>query len=107
MVRALMSYAARQPRIQRLDRRFTVDLAVVDGRCCGAIVLNEMTGERTVLPASAVVLSTGGAGQVRGAQAITPELLVLFEDREGFAFRRNGAGVHFPGHGTRVRRSGK
>jgi len=64
MVRALMSYAARQPRIQRLDRRFTVDLAVVDGRCCGAIVLNEMTGERTVLPASAVVLSTGGAGQV-------------------------------------------
>ena len=64
MVRALMAYAARQPRIQRLDRRFTVDLAVVDGRCCGAIVLNEMSGERTVLPASAVVLSTGGAGQV-------------------------------------------
>ena len=26
--------------------------------------LNEMSGERTILPASAVVLSTGGAGQV-------------------------------------------
>ena len=37
---------------------------MVDGRCCGAIVLNEMSGERTILPASAVVLSTGGAGQV-------------------------------------------
>src|SRR6187200_385713 len=33
MVRALMAHATRQPRIQRLDRRFTVDLAVVDGRC--------------------------------------------------------------------------
>ncbi len=64
MVRALMAHAARQPRIQRLDRRFTVDLAVMDGRCSGAIVLNELSGERTVLPASAVVLSTGGAGQV-------------------------------------------
>ena len=64
MVRALMTHAARQPRIQRLDRRFTVDLAVIDGRCCGAIVLNELSGERTALPASAVVLSTGGAGQV-------------------------------------------
>ena len=64
MVRALMAHAARQPRIQRLDRRFTVDLAVIDGRCCGAIVLNELSGERTVLPASAIVLSTGGAGQV-------------------------------------------
>ena len=64
MVRALMAHAARQPRIQRLDRRFTVDLAVIDGRCCGAIVLNELSGERTALPASAIVLSTGGAGQV-------------------------------------------
>ena len=64
MVRALMAHASRQARIQRLDRRFTVDLVVLDGRCRGAIVLNELTGERTVLAAGAVVLSTGGAGQV-------------------------------------------
>jgi len=64
MVRALMTHVSRQPRIQRLDRRFTADLVVQDGRCCGAVVLNELTGERTVLAAGAVVLSTGGAGQV-------------------------------------------
>lgn len=64
MVRALMAYVSRQPRIQRLDRRFTADLVVQNGRCCGAVVLNELTGERTVLAAGAVVLSTGGAGQV-------------------------------------------
>lgn len=64
MVRALMAHAARQRRIHRLDRRFTVDLLVLEGRCCGAIVLNELTGERSLLAAGAVVLSTGGAGQV-------------------------------------------
>ncbi len=64
MVRALMAHVARQPRIQRVDRHFTVDLVTVDGRCTGALVLNELTGVRAALPASAVVLSTGGAGQI-------------------------------------------
>jgi L-aspartate oxidase len=64
MVRALMTHAARQPRIQRLDRRFTADLVVRHGCCRGAILLNELTGERAVVTAGAVVLSTGGAGQV-------------------------------------------
>lgn len=64
MVRALMAHAARQVRIQRLDRHFTIDLVTVDGRCRGAVVLNELSGERSVLPAGAVVLSTGGAGQI-------------------------------------------
>jgi L-aspartate oxidase len=64
MVRALMAHAARQARIQRVDRHFTVDLVTVDGRCRGAVVLNELSGERSILPAGAVVLSTGGAGQI-------------------------------------------
>jgi L-aspartate oxidase len=64
MVRVLMAQAARQKTIQRLDYHFTVDLVVEDGRCCGAIVLNESSGEQFVLPAKAVVLSTGGAGQI-------------------------------------------
>jgi L-aspartate oxidase len=37
---------------------------MMDGRCRGAIVLNELTGERFVISAHAVVLSTGGSGQV-------------------------------------------
>jgi L-aspartate oxidase len=64
MVRVLMAQANRHKRIQRLDYHFTVDLVVEEGRCCGAVVLDETSGERFVLPAKAVVLSTGGAGQI-------------------------------------------
>ncbi|HSA61441.1 MAG TPA: L-aspartate oxidase [Nitrospiraceae bacterium] len=64
MVRVLMAQASRQKRIHRLDYHFTVDLVVEDGRCCGAMVLNENSGEQFILPAKAVVLSTGGAGQI-------------------------------------------
>lgn len=64
MVRVLMAQAGRQKRIHRLDYHFTVDLVVEDGRCCGAVVLDENSGEQFILPAKAVVLSTGGAGQI-------------------------------------------
>ncbi len=64
MVRVLFAQASRRKSIQRLDRHFTVDLAVVDGRCCGALVLDEDSGEQTVIPARAVILATGGAGQI-------------------------------------------
>lgn len=64
MVRVLMAEARRRKMIQHLGRHFTVDLVVVEGRCRGALVLNEVTGERLVLPARAVILTTGGAGQV-------------------------------------------
>ena len=64
MVRVLIAQASRQKTIQRLDYHFTVDLVVEDGRCCGAVVLNENSGEQFVLPAKAVVLSSGGAGQI-------------------------------------------
>lgn len=64
MVRVLMAHAARQHRIHRMTFHFTVDLVVEDGRCCGAVVLDENSGEQFILPAKAVVLSTGGAGQI-------------------------------------------
>jgi L-aspartate oxidase len=64
MVRALMAHAGRQTRIQRIDRHFTVDLFMAGGRCRGAIVLNELSGKQSVVRADAVVLSTGGAGQI-------------------------------------------
>jgi len=64
MVRALLSQVVRQKQIVRLDYHFTVDLVVEDGRCCGAVVLDESSGELFILPAKAVLLSTGGAGQV-------------------------------------------
>src|SRR5512144_3235540 len=64
MVRVLMTQTARQARIRRLDYHFTVDLVVEGGRCCGAVVLDENSGKQFILPAKAVVLSTGGAGQI-------------------------------------------
>ena len=64
MVRVLMAHAGRQKRIHRMTFHFTVDLVVEDGRCCGAVVMNENSGEQFILPAKAVVLSTGGAGQI-------------------------------------------
>ncbi|MGQ0810994.1 MAG: L-aspartate oxidase [Nitrospiraceae bacterium] len=64
MVRVLIARVNRQKSIERLDRHFTVDLIVRDTFCRGALVLNELTGERTVIPARAVILATGGAGQV-------------------------------------------
>lgn len=64
MVRILMAQARRLPSIRWLERHFTVDLVVVDGAVRGALVLNEDTGHRLVCPARAVVLATGGSGQV-------------------------------------------
>lgn len=64
MVRALIAQVNRQKDVQRLDHHFTVDLVVDGGRCCGAVVLDESSGRQFVLSARAVILSTGGAGQI-------------------------------------------
>jgi len=64
MVRVLIAEAMKQKHIQRMDYHFTVDLIVESGRCCGALVLDEHAGRQFILPARAVVLTTGGAGQV-------------------------------------------
>jgi len=64
MMRVLIAEAMKQKRIQRMDYHFTADLVIEEGRCCGAIVLDERSGRRFMLPARAVVLTTGGAGQV-------------------------------------------
>jgi len=64
MVRALIAQVNRQKNAHRLDYHFTVDLVIDRGRCCGAVVLDESSGRHFVLPARAVVLSTGGAGQI-------------------------------------------
>lgn len=64
MVKVLLARARRLRSIRWLDHYFTADLVVIDGVCRGAVVLDEATGVRTVIQASAVLLATGGAGQV-------------------------------------------
>jgi len=64
MVRVLMGQARRHRNIQWLGHHFTADLIVTNGVCRGALVLNEIAGERLILSAHAIVLTTGGSGQV-------------------------------------------
>ena len=65
MVRVLLDQARALPQIAWRDHHFTVDLLKGgEGRCNGALVLDESSGEVTPVKARAVVLSTGGAGQI-------------------------------------------
>lgn len=65
MVRALLDQARSLPQIAWRDHHFTVDLLKDrEGRCSGASVLDESSGEVKQVKARAVVLSTGGAGQI-------------------------------------------
>jgi L-aspartate oxidase len=65
MVRALLKRARSLRRIGWQDHHFTIDLLVnPEGRCIGALVLDESSGALTPVTARAVVLATGGAGQI-------------------------------------------
>jgi L-aspartate oxidase len=63
MVRVLMARARHVRKIGWLDHHMTVDLVMADGRCRGVLVLDEATGQRSVIAAQAVLLASGGAGQ--------------------------------------------
>src|SRR5206468_1598897 len=53
------------PQIAWRDHHFTIDLLLdVHGRCVGALVLDESSGAVRQVKAKAVVLATGGAGQI-------------------------------------------
>jgi len=51
-------------KVDVFERRFLVDLLTEDGVCSGAVVYNTADGSLEVFRAPAVVLATGGAGQV-------------------------------------------
>jgi L-aspartate oxidase len=65
MVKTLLKRARGLRRIMWQDHHFTTALLLdSDGRCVGATVLDESTGALTAIPAKAVLLATGGAGQI-------------------------------------------
>ncbi len=64
IVRTLVARAQRESRIVLMPRLFSADLVLAGGRCAGLLALDETSGEPLVLSAPAVVLATGGAGQV-------------------------------------------
>jgi L-aspartate oxidase len=64
MVRALSAKAQGLKNLQWLGNHFGVELLIQDGQCCGATVLDELKGTCKTVLASAVLLVTGGAGQI-------------------------------------------
>ena len=73
MVRVLMAQARRRKKIHWLEHHFTIDLVVVNGICCGVLVLDERTQARSVIPARTVLLTTGGMGQVYARTSNPPQ----------------------------------
>ncbi|HET6464599.1 MAG TPA: L-aspartate oxidase [Nitrospiria bacterium] len=63
IMRTLLTKAKPLRTIRRLPPHFTSDLLVHQGRCIGAVLLSGTGGVR-VVGAKAVLLATGGAGQV-------------------------------------------
>ncbi len=61
---ALTGVVLDRARIPVKEHRFLVDLLTSEGRCVGALLLDRATGELEVHYANAVVLATGGAGQM-------------------------------------------
>ncbi|MBI5192504.1 MAG: L-aspartate oxidase [Nitrospirae bacterium] len=64
IVKVLRSKALESNHISKLSKHFIVDLIIRDGTCKGAILLNENSGEIFPVAAKAVIIATGGAGQI-------------------------------------------
>jgi L-aspartate oxidase len=73
IVRALIAHARKQPDIQLMAHAATVGLIVEDGRCAGVRFIDPNESLRRELRARAVVLATGGAGQMF-AQTTNPSV---------------------------------
>lgn len=63
IVRALSETAIANPKIEVWDDHFVIDLVTQDGECCGALV-QKSSGERLFVRGKAVILCSGGAGQL-------------------------------------------
>jgi L-aspartate oxidase len=64
MVRALSAKARGLKNLKWLGNHFGFELLIQDGQCCGAVILDEQKGTCKSILASAVLLVTGGAGQI-------------------------------------------
>ena len=90
ILRTLLRRLGRHPRVHFFNHHFTVDLLVdgADRRCVGALVLDEATGRLQALSAKAVILASGGAGQL---YARTTNPAVSTGDGMAMAYRAGAA----------------
>jgi len=73
IVRALIAHARKNPNIQLMAHAATIGLIVEEGRCAGVRFIDPDESLRREMYARAVVLATGGAGQVF-AQTTNPSI---------------------------------
>ncbi|MET0524679.1 MAG: FAD-binding protein, partial [Nocardioides sp.] len=64
MLHALFQTSLKYPAVQRYDEWFVTRLLVDDGRVCGVVAIELMTGRVQAITAKSVVLATGGCGKV-------------------------------------------
>jgi L-aspartate oxidase len=64
IVRALVARVRATPGVELLTRLFSIDLVMQGGRSVGLLAIDESCGETLLLRAPAVMLATGGAGQI-------------------------------------------
>ncbi len=64
MVRALSVKAQTLKNLTWMGNHVAVELCIHDGRCWGALILDELSGHLKIVYAPATILVTGGAGQV-------------------------------------------
>lgn len=85
IVRALLNWVEQTRGIEVLSYSPAVHLLLTpDRRCAGILAMNERTGERLEIHARAVLLATGGAGQIY-SQTTNPE--VATGDGAAMAYR--------------------
>ncbi|PYS95607.1 MAG: L-aspartate oxidase [Acidobacteria bacterium] len=73
IVRALVEKVRQTPGIVLLPRMFSIDLILAGGRCAGLLALDERTDTPVALSAPALVLATGGVGQVYAETTNPPQ----------------------------------
>ncbi|MGH9869383.1 MAG: L-aspartate oxidase [Candidatus Polarisedimenticolia bacterium] len=73
ILRALWLRASSLPGITFYPHTFSVQLLVEDGRCHGLMALDERTGRSRSLRSSALLLATGGLGQIYGETTNPPQ----------------------------------
>src|SRR5262245_57276878 len=73
IVRALIAHAKKDPNIELAAHAATISLVVEEGRCIGVQFIDPNESVRCEMRARAVVLATGGAGQVF-AQTTNPSV---------------------------------
>jgi L-aspartate oxidase len=64
IVGTLVEKAKGTPGIELLPRLFSIDILMQGGCCVGLAALDERNGRTLLMPARAVLLATGGAGQI-------------------------------------------